>query len=292
MGRSLGRMRSSKNFIMATLPPIAISMALRSSSSPCSRAKPVARSVALFFEPRLRPGFPFGNGRPRGGCPLSISWPFMVVVQRVGTILRNTVPNFAEARKDRRDHQPAHRPALAPTRSVQCVSSIGATTATVSHSQGREPPGRYPRRIFNECPRLVHISDVIRMRRGCLPDGDAVGPFKTEAEALADASVSTRAGLATALANADSVATPSSGVMAHRRRLLSLVRTNGRNDTIRGRTPQHQSSCRWRQGSHPARRYVAVGEAGKKMRATPHAGKPPPPCWQARATRLREVMIR
>ena len=59
------------------------------------------------------------------------------------------------------------------------------------------------------------------MHRGCLPDGDAVGPFKTEAEALADASVSTRAGLATALANADSVATPSSGVMAHRRRLLS-----------------------------------------------------------------------
>src|SRR5260370_3577743 len=50
----------------------AISIALRRISSPCLAANALAKSVALFFEPRFRPGFPFANGRPRGGFSSSI----------------------------------------------------------------------------------------------------------------------------------------------------------------------------------------------------------------------------
>ena len=65
--RSLGRMRSSRNFNIGPSPAFASSIALRTSStsSPLSRAS--ATNVVLFLEPGLRPPLPFSKGRPRTG---------------------------------------------------------------------------------------------------------------------------------------------------------------------------------------------------------------------------------
>ena len=63
--RALGRMRSSRNFNIGTLPAFATSMALRTSSISSFLRRASATTVVLFLEPGLRPALPFWNGRPR-----------------------------------------------------------------------------------------------------------------------------------------------------------------------------------------------------------------------------------
>jgi tetratricopeptide (TPR) repeat protein len=54
-----------RNFNIGPSPAFAMSMAFRTSSCSSSLSKASATRVVLFFEPGLRPGFPFRKGRPR-----------------------------------------------------------------------------------------------------------------------------------------------------------------------------------------------------------------------------------
>jgi hypothetical protein len=64
--RSFGKIRSSRNLSICTSPPLASSIAVRTSSTSSPRRSASAIAVVRFFDPGLLPRFPSANGRPRG----------------------------------------------------------------------------------------------------------------------------------------------------------------------------------------------------------------------------------
>ena len=61
---------TEKEYVHLTLPAMAVSMALATNSSVLFSSSSVAMSVMRFLDPRLRPGLPLANGRPRGAGTL------------------------------------------------------------------------------------------------------------------------------------------------------------------------------------------------------------------------------
>src|SRR5690242_10628206 len=95
--RSLGRMRSSRNFNIGPSPAFASSIALRTSSTSSSLSRAWATNVALFLEPGLRPPLPFSKGRPRRGefgWGRPSVWGFSVLTSHSSTYAQHEISGY------------------------------------------------------------------------------------------------------------------------------------------------------------------------------------------------------